>query len=162
MPIQSTDTVKNHYKISKSTGLTDILIEFERVLDELGLYTYQNWIEGEIVEGPHLSRYWIELSLMYPREKMPDPTGGMRLIKKDCKVSYQKDYYLDPRRVEEPADYQENGSKKPKVDEVPVWIVNIKMPKKYVTIDSELTDDDTEDNKPTQTVADTMINNPEE
>ena len=64
MPIQSTDTVKNHYKISKSTGLTDILIEFERVLDELGLYTYQNWIEGEIVEGPHLSRYWIELSLM--------------------------------------------------------------------------------------------------
>ena len=65
MPIQSTDTVKNHYKISKSTGLTDILIEFERVLDELGLYTYQNWIEGEIVEGPHLSRYWIELSLMY-------------------------------------------------------------------------------------------------
>jgi hypothetical protein len=36
------------------------------------------------------------------------------------------------------------------------------MPKKYVTIDSELTDDDTEDNKPTQTVADTMINNPEQ
>ena len=53
MPIQSTDTVKNHYKISKSTGLTDILIEFERVLDELGLYTYQNWIEGEIETRDH-------------------------------------------------------------------------------------------------------------
>jgi hypothetical protein len=70
---------------------------------------------------------------MYPYEKMPDPAGGERLLARDCKVSYREDHYMEPRRVESYDDY-ENGTRKPKTDKIPVWVVTIKVPKKYVLI----------------------------
>tara|TARA_Y100001970_G_scaffold293162_2_gene438250 strand:+ start:1474 stop:1983 length:510 start_codon:yes stop_codon:yes gene_type:complete len=129
--MEADNIVNNHYAIHKSTSLLDSLLEFEKALDEMGLYTYKNWNKGEIVEGPKISRYWIETTLMYPLKEMPDPTGGQRLLGYDCKVTYKKDSYNAPRRVKSYDDYQP-GTKKPKVDEVPVWLVNIKMPKKFL------------------------------
>tara|TARA_Y100001937_G_scaffold76740_1_gene104191 strand:+ start:1229 stop:1738 length:510 start_codon:yes stop_codon:yes gene_type:complete len=129
--MEADNIVNNHYAIHKSTSLLDALLEFEKALDEMGLYTYKNWDKGEIVEGPKISRYWIETTLMYPLNEMPDPTGGQRLLGYDCKVSYKKDSYKSPRRVKSYDDYQP-GTKKPKVDEVPVWLVNVKMPKKFL------------------------------
>ena len=32
-------------------------MDFERVLDT-SIYAYKNWMEGEIVEGSHIDRYW--------------------------------------------------------------------------------------------------------
>ena len=129
--MEADNIVNNHYAIHKSTSLLDSLLEFEKALDEMGLYTYKNWNKGEIVEGPKISRYWIETTLMYPLKEMPDPTGGQRLLGYDCKVTYKKDSYNAPRRVKSYDDYQP-GTKKPKVDGVPVWLVNIKMPKKFL------------------------------
>ena len=74
----------------------------------LNVYSYKNWFDGEVVDGPHLTRYWCEISLMYPYDRMPDPAGGERLLARDCKVSYKQDHYMEPRRVESPDDY-ENG-----------------------------------------------------
>ena len=68
---------------------------------------------------------------MYPYELMPDPAGGERLLGKKCKVYYKQDYYLEPREVKSADDY-EAGTKKPKSDKIPVWVVKIKLPKKYV------------------------------
>ena len=131
--IDANSTVNNHYKVHKSASLLDILIEFDQFLDDLNVYKYKNWFDGEVVDGPHLSRYWCEISLMYPYEKMPDPAGGERLLARDCKVSYREDHYMEPRRVESYDDY-ENGTRKPKTDKIPVWVVTIKVPKKYVLI----------------------------
>ena len=89
--MEADNIVNNHYAIHKSTSLLDALLEFEKALDEMGLYTYKNWDKGEIVEGPKISRYWIETTLMYPLNEMPDPTGGQRLLGYDCKVSYKKE-----------------------------------------------------------------------
>ena len=69
---------------------------------------------------------------MFPHDKMPDPSGGERLLDKNCKVYYQEDHMNEPRTVEDHGDYQD-GTKKPKIDEIPVWVVTIKVPKKYVT-----------------------------
>jgi|TARA_B100001094_G_scaffold200441_1_gene194471 hypothetical protein len=129
--INANDSVNNHFKIHRSASLLDVLIEFDKFLDDLNVYSYDNWLEGEVVDGPHLTRYWCEISLMYPYEQMPDPAGGERLLGKKCKVYYKEDYYLEPREVKTPDDY-EPGSRKPKSDKIPVWVVKIKLPKKYV------------------------------
>jgi len=142
--MEAQNIVDNHYAIHQSTSLLDALLEFEKAIDEMGLYTYKNWDQGEIVEGPTVSRYWVETTLMYPREQMPDPSGGQRLLGYDCKVSYKKDNYKSPRKVESYEDYQP-GTRKPKVDDVPIWLVNIKMPKKFLeNFNLEFEEDKTE------------------
>jgi len=131
--INTTDTVDNHYKVHKNGSLLDVLIEFDQFLDDLDVYSYANWFDGEIIDGPNLSRHWCEITLMYPFDKMPDPAGGERLVNRRCKVYYKEDFYNEPRKVETPDDY-ESGTKKPKIDRIPVWTVKIKIPKKYVLI----------------------------
>ena len=59
-------TVQNHFKVHKRASLLDVLIEFDQFLDDLNVYSYKNWFEGEVVDGPNLSRHWGEISLMYP------------------------------------------------------------------------------------------------
>ena len=105
--INANDSVNNHFKVHRSASLLDVLIEFDKFLDDLNIYSYDNWLEGEIVDGPHLSRYWCEVSLMYPYEMMPDPSGGERLLGKKCKVYYKEDYYLEPREDKTPDDYEQ-------------------------------------------------------
>jgi len=131
--ININDTVHNHYQIHKNASLLDVLIEFDKFLDDLNVYSYENWMEGEIVDGPHLSRYWCEVSIMYPYKQMPNPMGAERLTDRKCKVSFREDHYNEPRRIKTPDDY-EPGTKKPKIDEIPVWVVKIRVPKKYVMI----------------------------
>lgn len=126
------DIVKNIELIHNSNTAFQVLKDFERVLDELDLYVYQNWMDGELVQGPDIQRHWVTCSFMWPRDKMPDPMGGKRLLEYDCKVSYKKDYYIQPRKIEEPDDFRP-GTKKGKLDRNPVWVVEIMMPKKLIT-----------------------------
>ena len=127
------NTVDNHFKVHRSASLLDILIEFDQFLDDLNVYSYENWLDGEVVDGPNLTRHWCEITLMYPYKNMPDPAGGERLLSRNCKVYYKEDFYLEPRKIQSPDDY-EPGTKKPKTDKIPVWTIRIKLPKKYVLI----------------------------
>ena len=58
----------NIKKISDTNTLLDMLLEFEGVLDNIELYAYKNWSKGEVVAGPKLGRYFIEVALMYPEK----------------------------------------------------------------------------------------------
>lgn len=58
---------------------------------------------------------------------MPDPMGGKRLLDYDCKVTYKKDQLITPRKIVEPDDVRP-GTKKGKLDTMPIWIVEITMP----------------------------------
>jgi hypothetical protein len=122
------EVIKNISTIYDSNNGLRILKDFERVLDELDLYVFKNWEDGELVKGPIISRHWVECSFMWLKENMPDPRGGKRLLDYNCKVSYAKDFLKDPRRIKKPSDIRP-GSKKGKIDKVPIWVVNIKMPK---------------------------------
>jgi hypothetical protein len=62
---------------------------------------------------------------------MPDPMGGKRLLDYDCKVGYLKTAILKPRKIRKPDDIRP-GTKKGKLDKEPIWIVEIKMPKKLI------------------------------
>ena len=51
------DIINNIENIYGSNNSLNLLKDFERVIDELDTYVYDNWIDGELVEGPKESRY---------------------------------------------------------------------------------------------------------
>ena len=125
------DLIKNVESVYDNNTSFQVLKDFERVLDELDLYVYDNWEEGELLAGPKISRHWITCRFMWPRDKMPDPMGGKRLVDYDCKIGYAKDYVTIPRKIKSPDDVRP-GTKKGKLDRKPIWIVEIQMPKKLI------------------------------
>ena len=125
------DIVKNIEGIYDSNTSFQVLKDFERVLDELDIYVYANWEDGELAEGPVIDRHWVTCSFMWDRNKMPDPMGGQRLLDYDCKVFMGKDYVIKPRKIRSQDDIRP-GSKKGKLDREPIWVVKIQMPKKLI------------------------------
>jgi hypothetical protein len=126
-----TDVVKNISEIYDSDVAFTVLKDFERVLDDLDVYVYDNWDDGEIVSGPKISRHWVTCSFMWEADNMPDPMGGKRLLDYDCKVTYKKDKIIKPRKIRKPDDIRP-GTKKGKLDTLPIWVVEIMMPKKLI------------------------------
>lgn len=118
--------------ISKGEGILDMLLEFERTLDNAELFAYKNWLLGEIVAGPFISRYWFKVTLMFPAKKMPDPDAGLRLVKLGAKVSFRKGSFNKPVKVSGPEDWADPNTKKAKMAHHPVWLVDIELPIKYI------------------------------
>jgi hypothetical protein len=123
------DIIKNIQTLYENNSSLAVLKDFERVLDELDLYVYKNWEDGELAYGPKVDRHWITVGFMWPKDKMPDPDGGKRLVDLGCKVKYQKSHLIDPRPIKSPDDIRP-GTKKGKLDRHPIWIVEMQMPKK--------------------------------
>ena len=125
------DIIKNVEGIYESNTGFQVLKDFERVLDELDIYVYDNWELGELAEGPNIERHWVSCKFFWPRNKMPDPMGGKRLLDYDSKITYQKTYIMQPRKIRKPDDIRP-GTKKGKLDKKPIWLVEIMMPKKLI------------------------------
>ena len=127
----------NIKKISETNTLLDMLLEFEGVLDNIELYAYKNWNKGEVVAGPNLGRYFIDVALMYEEKDMPDPEAILRLRKNDCQVKMYKDQLVRPKKIKtfDDTEIKVRGSQPRRVakkDTSNVWIVEIKMPRRYV------------------------------
>jgi len=122
----------NIRKLYLSDGSLLSLLDFERVLDELDLYSFRNWQLGELVSGPDIGRYTVTCTFMYPERLMPDPRGGRRLLPFDCHVRYLKTRIRIPVKIEEPEDFIP-GTHKARLIEKPVWLVEIEMPKSLMT-----------------------------
>ena len=125
------DVIRNIERIYDSNTDFQVLKDFERVLDEIDLYVYDNWFDGELASGPHIDRHWVTVRLFWPRQQMPDPEGGKRLLDYDCHVKYAKTNLIKPRKIQEPSDMRP-GTKKGKLDREPIWIVEIQMPKSLI------------------------------
>ena len=125
------DLVKNVEGIYESNTAFAVLKDFERVLDELDIYVYDNWEDGELLAGPEIDRHWVSCSFMWTRDNMPDPMGGKRLLDYDCKVFYKKDSITIPRKIRKRDDIRP-GTKKGKLDRKEIWVVKIQMPKKLI------------------------------
>lgn len=123
------EIIKNTESIYTTNTNLSTLKDFERVLSEMDMYVYDNWEDGELVSGPHVDRHWVRASFMWPKDKMPDPMAGKRLLDYGCKVKYEKTFLVEPRKIESPEDIRP-GTKKGRLDRKPVWIVEITMPKK--------------------------------
>lgn len=125
------DVIKNLQTLSENNSAFKVLKDFERVIDELDIYVFDNWEDGEIFEGPYINRYDVSVKLMWPRNNPPDPKGGKRLVDYGCNVVYKKEEILMPRKIKDPSDFRP-GTKKGKIDSHPIWIVEITMPKKLM------------------------------
>jgi hypothetical protein len=130
------DVIKNLESIYSTNSSMAMLKDFERVLDELNLYVYKNWIKGELIRGPKIERHWVECTFMWPKEKMPDPMGGKMLLDYGCKVKFHKSEITVVRKIKNPDDIRP-GTKKGKFDQKPIWAVTIRMPKKLIEDISE-------------------------
>ena len=152
-------------RLSDSTSLTDVLIQMEDFLDSLDLYVFKNWFEGEIVDGPNVSRYWVSMTLKYDYKDMPDPAGGIRLLKHGSKVRFRRGEEEDietkssydqsemqrimavqnlpgqPFRPDRTMpDRNSNNSEYP--EQLPmkkIWLIDIQIPRQFI---EDLEDDD--------------------
>jgi hypothetical protein len=126
---QVADNIRDIYM---SEGTITTLLDFERVLDEIDVYAFKNWEIGELVAGPEITKYRVACTFMWPEKLMPDPRGGRRLLPFDCEVSYRKVEMKIPIKITDPSDYRE-GTKKARIVEKPVWLVEIVMPKSLMS-----------------------------
>lgn len=125
------DVIRNIDTIYNNNSSLAVLKDFERVLDEMDIYVYDNWIDGELLSGPKIDRHWVSAEFMWPNKKMPDPDGAKRLKEIGCRVRFSRDEIIEPRKIRTPDDFRP-GTKKGKLDARPIWIVKILMPKKLV------------------------------
>jgi hypothetical protein len=125
------DIIRNVQSLYAVGPTLSILKDFERVVDELDVYVFKNWEDGELLSGPVDSRHFVTCSFMWPADKMPDPAGGQRLLDRGCKVFYKRDELLKPRQIKSPEDYRP-GTTKGKIDSHDIWVVEIRMPKELI------------------------------
>lgn len=126
---QISDNIKQIY-MSEGSLLT--LLDFERVLDQLDVYAFKNWEIGELVQGPTISKYKVSCVFMWPENLMPDPRGGRRLLPFDCEVKFKRTNMKIPMKIEDPSDYQP-GTKRARIIEKKIWLVEISMPKSLMS-----------------------------
>ena len=119
---------ENIRDIYMSEGSLLTLLDYERVLDELDLYAFKNWQIGELVSGPDIGKYRVTCIFMWPERLMPDPRGARRLLPFDCEVKFKKTAMKVPMKIEDPSDYRP-GTKKARLVEKKIWLVEITMPK---------------------------------
>jgi hypothetical protein len=125
------DIITNVEQIYGSNNSLNLLKDFERVIDELDTYVYENWIDGELVEGPKETRYFVQCTFMWPETKMPEPEGGKRLLDYGCKVEFAQDTLSRVRKIKTPDDIRP-GTRKGKIDHEEIWLVRITIPKKLM------------------------------
>jgi hypothetical protein len=110
-------------KLQDSTHLLDMLLQCENVLDSMDCYVYQNWIHGEVVEGPIVRRHWVTIGLLYPYNKMPDPRAALRLLKHGVQVEFNQ-----IRRQESARPGQSPKTPKEPTD----WYVTLTFPRRLL------------------------------
>lgn len=131
MPANIKNILQNIKDIYMTDSSLDSLLDYERVLDEMDLYSFDHWKLGELVEGPVYEKYFVTCTWMYPFRKMPDPRGAERLLNYGCEISYKRDQFEYPITVKTPDDFKP-GTKVPRMVSKPVWLVTITIPKKLM------------------------------
>lgn len=126
------DIISNIENIYGSNNSLNLLKDFERVIDELDVYVFDNWIDGELVDGPRESRYFVECTFMWPKDQLPDPAGGKRLLEYGCKVQVAQSEISEVRKIKKPEDIRP-GTRKGKIDHKEIWMIKIAMPKKLMS-----------------------------
>ena len=68
---------------------------------------------------------------MWPEGSKPNADGVKTLLDYGCRVKFDQDVMMEVRRIRTPDDIRP-GTKKGKIDQKPIWTVEIKMPKKLM------------------------------
>jgi hypothetical protein len=132
MAINLKNLLQNIKDIYMSDSNLETLLDYERVLDEMDLYSFKNWKKGELVAGPIYEKYFVTCKWKYNYRDMPDPDGGARLLNYGCEVVYELDTFEYPIDVKSPDDFKP-GTKVPRLVSKPIWVISITIPKKLMS-----------------------------
>jgi hypothetical protein len=116
--------------LQDSPHLLDILVQMEDVLDSMDVYVFKNWLKGEIAEGPVVRRYWLDMTLRYPYDEMPDPRAALRLLKHGVRIDFQKARVSDGDDKPKPVNESEDEDSEDTSDMV--WLVRVSIPRRLV------------------------------
>lgn len=122
------DIIDNLSVVRENSQSLGILMDFERVLDQLDIYTYKNWYLGELVEGPKSSRYFVTASFMWPETMPPEPRALKKLKNFGIIGSVRLDEFEYALKPKNHSDF-EPGTFMPKMAKKPIWVVDLKIPK---------------------------------
>lgn len=114
-----------------SQNMQATLIQFEDWLDQNHIYAYENWIEGAIWDGPNIRRYWVDVTLKYDYEQMPDPKGAARLVETGAKITYREDSEIVSLDARNP-DNLDPVTRKPREQSRPIWLIVISVPRRFI------------------------------
>lgn len=114
-----------------SQNMQGTLIQFEDYLDQNHIYAYENWIEGVIWDGPNVRRYWVDITLKYDYEQMPDPRGAARLVETGAKITYREDKEIVQSDSKNP-DNLDPVTRKPREESRPIWLIVISVPRRFI------------------------------
>lgn len=107
------DIVTEYYD---NSVLLNVMMNIEKFLcEELMIYPYKGWENGEVVAGPFMRKYHISVILRYDYEDMPDP-DVLKIFKRQGIVCTYKKLY------------ETIGDKKE-----PVWYVKLEIPRELVS-----------------------------
>lgn len=126
------DQIQYIKKLHDSQTLLDILLSLEDWFDSLDLYSFKNWFDGQVVEGPTVKRYWVSITLMYDYKKMPDPAGGTRIIKNGGKVIYQRARKEKTDQADVEKTMRNASTDERDLPTKPVWLVTITIPRRFI------------------------------
>ena len=129
--IDTLDIIRNVKKIYASDAVIETIVNMEKVMDDVNLYAYKNWSLGELVDGPHVTKYDTTATFMWEQVSMPDPDAGKRILNIGGKVHYKRDIKMTPKKIESYSDYRP-GTRKAKLEEIPVWLVKITLPNQII------------------------------
>lgn len=123
-------------------GLLDILLGVEKYFDDMDLYAYKNWIYGELVEGPIVSKYWVEVTFKYDHKTFPDPMATKMFEAQGTRVYVMKTYENAP--VQSPRSRtdmmtvagQGNAVQIPKDQHFPIILYKFQIPRRIVNPES--------------------------
>jgi hypothetical protein len=132
MPANIKNLLNNIKDIYLSDSNLETLLDYERVLDEMDLYAFKNWRNGELLEGPIYEKYFITCKWKFNYREMPDPAGGERLLNYGCEIYYETDEFEYPIEVHSPDDFKP-GTKVGKLVSKPIWVVTITVPKRLMS-----------------------------
>jgi hypothetical protein len=113
--------------IMTSDGTMSMVLDFERVIDELDIYAFKNWEIGELVQGPDVGRYTTSCTFMWPYKLMPDPRAVKRLLAVGCDIKWESTEIKVPVEIKNYDDFVP-GTNYPKGAKRKVWLVKITIP----------------------------------
>lgn len=126
------DAGSNLKRLYTRKSLLQVAIQVEKFLDSMNVFVYPNWFDGELVDGPRLSRYWVAVTLKYDFKNMPDPQVARILAKVGVRTKFTQDKELVGVKIREPEDIRPGTVAKPKMKEHKVWLIELNIPRRFI------------------------------
>lgn len=136
----TTSTIyRNTRRVNEETSKLDAAMEVAGFLEQVGAFAFDNWVDGELVFGPLIEKYYVTVKLMFPQKLPPNPAVFDRLTNLECIVELEKDTYKRVALVKDNTRSSiEMGSGEAFQKQMfthKVWVLTLKVPQRYLALD---------------------------